>query len=552
MLDHVYSIEPVRSFLRERGAQRLGDDDAALPTHLQGKAGEHWLLPTGWRHAQNIVVRFGPTYPDDPPTLFLPAEPTRMRGERDLLPHVSTDDDICTVVRTDVINPHFPLQVLQHCLAIAESNLDREWTDAQMAAQINPELIAYWARTPMANLVYHRADLVVDTTLEVQPWSINTKFGAARPATAAKFVAPARLAVVATLTGEETVPFLRTPGAYLATSPAFRASLATFAEGVYARTAKLKTIDLFVLLVVPLAAGECIMAGVVPQAIQAKSKSAPQLVDAIIGVLSTKGLRPVRCANIDTDRLLRRTTGPHFDPSILERRVAIIGCGSLGSFLADGLARSGVRRQFLCDSESLQIENILRHLLPTRYLQSPKVVGLRDFLLERVPDATIEICQEDIRTQSASAALAAFAPDLVVFATGDTNTNLTMSRLLPLLRPTALTFTWADSDLAAGHLVYQPAGVAPTLRDLYVESTGHYRHSMADPAASLPREVGCQGSYSPYSGLEMAQFANNVSMRLLDWLRAPPPTAEVLRLARGASWENLALPSPLAIVEVAA
>ncbi|WP_373537812.1 hypothetical protein [Microcoleus sp.] len=55
----------------------------------------------------------------------------------------------------------------------------------------------------------------------------------------------------------------------------------------------------------------------------------------------------------------------------------------------------------------------------------------------------------------------------------------------------------------------------------------------------LFRESGCQGSYSPYSGLAMAQFATSASTKLIDWLLSPPTTHEVLRLGSGVSWERM-------------
>lgn len=537
MLEHIYDIEAVREFLRGRDARRLEDDDPALPTGVRAAGGESWFLPVRWRHAANIVVHFGPTYPDDPPLLFLPAS----SEARELLPHVSDCGDICTVVRTNVVNPYRSQELLEICLKSAETTLDREWSDEEMTPHINDELTAYWALSATDTLLYARAELGGDP-LAVATWPINRKYSIATPATVPKLAAPFQLAMVVELGENETVPFLRERGPYLSASHVFRATLTTFAQSIYKRTERLREFDLFLFLVVKHAGGETVLAGRLRQSIKAKGKSAAGLCDAVVGALSTKGLQPWNAEDISAPRLLRRTMGPYFDPAILERHIAIVGCGSLGGMVADGLARSGVKRFLFCDTEILKPENLLRHLLPADYLGIGKANGLRNFLLKRLPDAQIDVIGKDIRTNAALTELAAFAPDLVLFATGDTNTDLTMSRELPLVYPSALAFAWADADLKAGHMIYQPVEAKSRLLELHDEKTANYVHSLADPSIPMPREAGCQGSYSPYSGLAMSRFACAVAMKVLEWLRKAPPVGLVLRVPESDIWDRLSWP----------
>lgn len=533
MLEQIYAIDAVRQFFKESGARLLGAEDKELPGHLQEKTGEHWLLPVGWKLTETVIIRLGDTYPDDPPTLFMPSttEP------RDLLPHVSLSGDICTIVRTGVINPDRPLDVLLRCLDGARGILDRDWTEEEKAIEINDELSAYWNGSATRSILYKRPDLD-ELALEVTPSISNKNLFEVQSSTSKIFKAPVRLGMVAELADAETLNFLRAPGAYLATSRSFRASLETFCEKVSERTREHKTFDLFVFLVAKLGDKECVLAGLIPQSIKAKGKNREQLFQAIVGVLVHKGLEHWQAEDISARRLLRRTTGPHFDERILTRRVAIIGCGSLGSMVADGLARCGVRSFFLCDSEILNAENLLRHQLTKNYLGFSKVSGLKLALVGRVPEAVAITCTDDIRLRSAISALIAFNPDLIFFATGDTNTDLTMSRLLPQLGSAALAFSWADHNLTAGHLIYQPSRAQSVLRELHDETTGQYVYSSTD-TPFLFRESGCQNSYSPYSGLAMAQFAASASMKLVDWLQSPPTTHEVLRLGSGVSWERM-------------
>jgi adenylyltransferase/sulfurtransferase len=48
---------------------------------------------------------------------------------------------------------------------------------------------------------------------------------------------------------------------------------------------------------------------------------------------------------------------------LLRARVAVVGCGALGSFQAGALARTGVRRLRLIDRDYLEISNLQRQWL---------------------------------------------------------------------------------------------------------------------------------------------------------------------------------------------
>lgn len=63
---------------------------------------------------------------------------------------------------------------------------------------------------------------------------------------------------------------------------------------------------------------------------------------------------------VHRERLFKRTAGTV--PKTWDDPVSIIGCGSIGGFLAEHLARSGVVDRFrLIDPEFLNVENTARH-----------------------------------------------------------------------------------------------------------------------------------------------------------------------------------------------
>lgn len=77
------------------------------------------------------------------------------------------------------------------------------------------------------------------------------------------------------------------------------------------------------------------------------------------------------------------------------KKVIIFGVGGVGSWCAEMLIRSGIGHLTLVDSDNVAVSNINRQLMATtKTVGKPKVVVLRERLLEINPYATIESIQE--------------------------------------------------------------------------------------------------------------------------------------------------------------
>jgi molybdopterin/thiamine biosynthesis adenylyltransferase len=122
---------------------------------------------------------------------------------------------------------------------------------------------------------------------------------------------------------------------------------------------------------------------------------------------------------------------------------SIVGCGAIGGHLALALSKlgagsgsKGVLR--LIDPDSIQAENIGRHLLGLDYLYEAKVEAVKRHLLDQFP--TLNIDAQKRRVEASDC-----AGDLIIDATGEESVGETINfyRLsLPLrARPQAL-HTW--------------------------------------------------------------------------------------------------------------
>lgn len=83
-----------------------------------------------------------------------------------------------------------------------------------------------------------------------------------------------------------------------------------------------------------------------------------------------------------------------FDPTKDHARIHIIGCGSVGSTLAENLVRCGVTRITLWDFDNVEEHNIVNQMFRMADVGRPKVEALRDILVEINPDAARDIVVE--------------------------------------------------------------------------------------------------------------------------------------------------------------
>lgn len=105
--------------------------------------------------------------------------------------------------------------------------------------------------------------------------------------------------------------------------------------------------------------------------------------EAVLAVAVQPGHPPVLKAREAADtslaaRTLRAGTGA---ADLARRRVAIVGCGAVGSYVADLLYRDGIRRLDLIDGQLLRPGNVIRHLAPPTLVGLPKAEAVKQVLV---------------------------------------------------------------------------------------------------------------------------------------------------------------------------
>jgi hypothetical protein len=109
---------------------------------------------------------------------------------------------------------------------------------------------------------------------------------------------------------------------------------------------------------------------------------------------------------------------------LAQKKVGIVGCGSLGSKIATSLARSGVAAFVLVDDDILKPGNLVRHELDAGSLGAHKVEGLEARLKAVAAGVTVSARRVALGGQESSGSAASVldelaACDLLIDATGD-------------------------------------------------------------------------------------------------------------------------------------
>jgi len=83
-----------------------------------------------------------------------------------------------------------------------------------------------------------------------------------------------------------------------------------------------------------------------------------------------------------------------FKPEDVKDRIHIIGCGSVGSTIAENLARCGITKMTLWDFDKVEDHNLVNQMFRQKDVGKLKVEALRDIITEINPDAAHDIVIE--------------------------------------------------------------------------------------------------------------------------------------------------------------
>lgn len=208
--------------------------------------------------------------------------------------------------------------------------------------------------------------------------------------------------------------------------------------------------------------------------------------------------------------------------NIAGKRILLIGCGTIGGFLAQQLVLSGAGAQggrlTLLDSDKLSTANLGRHLLGFPYLLSNKAEACRDFLRQQSPHSSI-----DARALDAMRLKEQFPQfDLIIDATGEEAFSIALNEFAVRQRPDfpPVLFVWLLGNGAAAQCLLSGEPEYACFKCLKPELSKEprFRALRKDHEVKVERNLACGDStYIPFPVSRSAAAAALACDAVIDW-----------------------------------
>ena len=205
-----------------------------------------------------------------------------------------------------------------------------------------------------------------------------------------------------------------------------------------------------------------------------------------------------------------------------DKKIAIIGCGSIGASLTYKLLKVGCTNLVLIDPDRLSVDNISRHLLGMEYININKALALENFLkkqfigvnINAIPNNVVN-CYEELKSC-----------DLIISAVGSDATIIETKMIKDAIiggLPSVIS-CWVEANAIAGHgILFEKDSIdlKSDIPDIVHKIFEKLIILEDEYGKSLKKDdVGCNSSYMPYSFLNsemhVNHFANMIVQYILD------------------------------------
>lgn len=208
--------------------------------------------------------------------------------------------------------------------------------------------------------------------------------------------------------------------------------------------------------------------------------------------------------------------------SLGSKHVVVVGCGSVGSEVADALATSGVGFLSLVDPETLSEDNVFRHVLGRHHITQAKVYGLKDELMAKYPGLQVLPVAADAYTWLEQSDLANV--DGIVFALGMPTLERELAKRMrasgydyPLIH------TWLEPLDLGGHAILVRSVGEGCLECVYRNDEGLPalvpQTAFLAPGQKVSRSLtGCASFFVPYGAIQSRRTALLAAEQMLNAL----------------------------------
>jgi molybdopterin/thiamine biosynthesis adenylyltransferase len=253
--------------------------------------------------------------------------------------------------------------------------------------------------------------------------------------------------------------------------------------------------------------------------LQIRRQKLPRVLTRIGSKISVER---VNSAPADSDYIFGRNL--EGSSNLAAKRILLIGCGTIGGFLAQLLAQCGAGSRegelTLVDTDLLYPANLGRHLLGAPYLYEFKASACAEFIKKQLPPLNIRALTDHAETVE----IGPSHYDLVIDATGEEALSLALNHRAVKNRPTwpAHMFVWLEGNGAIGKSVLTGNPDHACLKCLKPRLAQAPRHKTLKSGEDvvIEQNAACgDGAYIPFPVSRSVSVAAMACDHVLDWAK---------------------------------
>lgn len=218
---------------------------------------------------------------------------------------------------------------------------------------------------------------------------------------------------------------------------------------------------------------------------------------------SVSRLQPLVVRRSDKKYLMMRSVQSDAN----EKKILVVGCGSIGGYLIYELAKTGFEDITIVDDDYLYEENIFRHILGMEYVSKYKCVALEEYVRKNIPEVSIKSLAEKFEDAVLEEDISLEDYDMIISATGNHNLNRWLNSYVfnhKIYVP--IIYAWNEVYGIGNHVAYFKYGNTGCYECLFGrnEETGELydKSSYCEQGQKIVQNVGgCGKTYVPYGDM---------------------------------------------------
>lgn len=218
---------------------------------------------------------------------------------------------------------------------------------------------------------------------------------------------------------------------------------------------------------------------------------------------------------IDNEVIFSRLKDYEIDEKT-QRKVLLIGAGSLGSHVASQLVHSGITDLTIIDPDYLDDSNLGRHILTINDLGKSKALSLKEYLMSCIPTAKLTAIAKTLYQAHYDHDIDIYHYDCIISTAADWSTEYYLWEMKSKIKDIAFIQAWAEPHAFVGHVICSDNKNTADARHLF-DKSGNFKNKFTywkdNGFHKLP---ACGAGFIPGSALNIQQIASMVSKSVIN------------------------------------